>query len=141
MANKLQCKQCSKSMMYKSDLARHMLTHSGAKTHTCSKCKKSFGLASNLRKHLIIHTEEREYACVQCQRAFGQAEKAHPQWSKDSHLLRMQEVIWSSRTFEVTHDHPQQSLCPMPKVIWSNYIFKKTHAHSQWSERPLLLRM
>ena len=40
---------------------------------------------------------------------------------KSPHLLRMQEVIWSSRTFEVTQDHPQQRksirLCPMPKVI------------------------
>ena len=39
---------------------------------------------------------------------------------KSPHLLRMQEVIWSSRTFEGTHDHPQQRksihLCPMPKV-------------------------
>ena len=64
---------------------------------------------------------------------------------KSPHLLRMQEVIWSSRTFEGTHDHPQQGksihLCPMPNVIWSSYIFEKTHAHSQWSEGTLLLRM
>jgi len=64
---------------------------------------------------------------------------------KSPHLLRMQEVIWSSRTFEGTHDQPQQrksiSFCPMSKVIWLSYIFEKTHAHSQWSESPLLLRM
>ena len=96
-------------------LKMHMAKHSRVRTHTCVQCQKSFGRAHSLKRHMVTHSGEKTHTCSECKK--------------------------SSRTFEGTHDHPQQSFCSMPKVIWSNYIFKKTHAHSQWSEGPLLLRM
>ena len=109
------CVQCKKSFDSAGHLNQHGFTHSGEKVHICSECEKSFGPAGTLQTHMLTHSGEKTHTCSECKK--------------------------SSRTFEGTHDHPQQSLCPMPKVIWSNYIFKKTHAHSQWSEGPLLLRM
>ena len=133
-------------------LKRHMETNNRERIFNCVQCKKSFGSAGHLNQHRFTHSGEKMHICSECMKSFGRAGtlKTHmlihiPQWRKDPHLLRMQEVIWSSRTFEGTHDHPQQRksirLCPMPKVIWSSYIFEKTHAHSQWSEGTLLLRM
>ena len=109
------CVQCKKSFDSAGHLNQHGFTHSGEKVHICSECEKSFGPAGTLQTHMLTHSGEKTHTCSECKK--------------------------SSRTFEGTHDHPQQSFCSMPKVIWSNYIFKKTHAHSQWSEGPLLLRM
>ena len=71
MPNKHQCGQCFKSMSSKSNLARHMLAHSGVKAHTCSECKKSFGEADALRKHMITHTGEKLHRSAQCGDSFG----------------------------------------------------------------------
>ena len=111
------CVQCKKSFGSAGHLNQHMLTHSGEKMQICSECKKLFGHAGTLKTHMLIHSGEK------------------PTLAQNAR----------SRTFEGTHDHPQETksihLCPMPKVIWSSYIFEKTHAHSQWSEGTLLLRM
>ena len=161
---------CYKSTPKESDTA-----HRRKKIHNCAGCQKSFGWPEILKRRMETHNRERIFNCVQCKKSFGSAGHLNQHicsplaekrckfaqnatsylalWKrtcsstveKSPHLLRIQEVIWSSRTFEGTHDHPQQRksirLCPMPKVIWSSYIFEKTHAHSQWSEGPLLLRM
>ena len=55
------------------DFEKHVLIHSGEKTHTCSECKKSFGQVGHLKGHMITHSKERAYACVQCQKSFGRA--------------------------------------------------------------------
>ena len=55
-------------------LKTHMLTHSGAKTHTCSECiKKSFSHTATLKNHMTIHTGERRQKCAECRDSFGHA--------------------------------------------------------------------
>ena len=110
------------------------LTHSGDKMH------KLFGLAGNLKRHMVIHSKERPHACVQCNKSFGRAKNAfaHPQWSKDPHLFRVQEVIWSSSNPEKTHDHTYcgdiTQMCRMWIFIRSSWTPKTAHAHPQLGE-------
>ena len=73
MANKISCAICLKSMTKASDLARHLLCHSGEKLHKCAKCDKSFGRASTLKQHLLIHTGEKMHKCAQCDKSFAAA--------------------------------------------------------------------
>ena len=143
------CAGCQKSFGSPEILKRRMETHNRERIYNCVQCKKSFGSAGHLNQHMLTHSGEKMQICSECKKLFGRAGTLKRTCSstveKSPHLLRMQEVIWSSRTFQGTHDHPQQRksirFCPMPKVIWSSYIFEKTHAHSQWSEGTLLLRM
>lgn len=50
------CQFCSKVFGAKTDLARHILIHTGVKPHKCSVCGKNFRLVHHLKKHkFIVH--------------------------------------------------------------------------------------
>jgi len=96
------CEECGKHLKCKSDLKRHMLTHSGVKpwecdecphrcytkgdlkkhklVHTglvprpfmCDFCSKSFRGSQDLKRHRTIHTGEKEFTCDQCNYATAQ---------------------------------------------------------------------
>ena len=44
-------------------LAQHLFTHSGEKTHHCGS---SLRQAGDLKKHLLIHTGEKPFNCAKC---------------------------------------------------------------------------
>ncbi|KAH9948408.1 hypothetical protein B0H21DRAFT_734118 [Amylocystis lapponica] len=54
---------CTSSFKRMTDLARHMLKHTGEKRHICTVCKKAFAQSSNLRTHENIHEGKRPHAC------------------------------------------------------------------------------
>eukprot|EP00834_Sanchytrium_tribonematis_P007666 NODE_730_length_4371_cov_0.467228.p2 type:complete len:444 gc:universal NODE_730_length_4371_cov_0.467228:750-2081(+) len=75
------CPICEKCFSRKSDINRHLKTHSGVKPFKCKYCSKSFAQKSGLTVHTRTHTGEKPYACSYCGIRFGDvsAAKKHEQ--------------------------------------------------------------
>ena len=71
--NRYSCELCEKSFTKSSDLAPHMLIHTGEKPYSCDTCSRSFRHLNSLRRHKVIHTGQKPYTCVICGKGFGQA--------------------------------------------------------------------
>lgn len=65
---------CGKSFRYKSEIARHIATHSTFRPYTCTheSCKKSFKRADALENHIRTHTKETPFVCPmeECSQGF-----------------------------------------------------------------------
>jgi hypothetical protein len=70
------CKKCDKMFGFKSNLTRHMKTHTGERPYVCSYegCGKGFAQKGNLDTHMRAHTVERPYVCSyeRCGKEFAQ---------------------------------------------------------------------
>eukprot|EP01084_Bolivina_argentea_P022461 41749_1 len=69
--NLQQCKQCGKMLKSKSNLKRHMRTHTGYKPYSCDICGKAFCQSGTLTVHRRTHTGEKPYKCDICNKSFG----------------------------------------------------------------------
>lgn len=69
------CEICNKVFKEKHKLKRHMMIHTGEKSHSCPFCEKSFSLEYNLNTHKRIHTGEKPYKCqiTGCEKSFTQS--------------------------------------------------------------------
>ena len=43
---------CNKTFSFKTHLTRHVLVHTGKKSHKCKVCEKSFNRSEHLTKHI-----------------------------------------------------------------------------------------
>ncbi|XP_077298239.1 uncharacterized protein LOC143919681 [Arctopsyche grandis] len=60
------CDICLKSFMIKFKLSLHMSVHSVVKPHKCEICLKAFFGRSNLTRHMKIHAREKQVKCNVC---------------------------------------------------------------------------
>ena len=65
--------QCNKSFRQSQHLTRHLITHTGEKSHNCAQCSKSFTDAGTLKRHLLTHSGEKAHNCLQRSKSFNQA--------------------------------------------------------------------
>ena len=65
--------QRNKSFRQSQHLTRHLITHTGEKSHNCAQCSKSFTDAGTLKRHLLTHSGEKAHNCLQRSKSFNQA--------------------------------------------------------------------
>ncbi|XP_078603861.1 uncharacterized protein LOC144877689 [Branchiostoma floridae x Branchiostoma japonicum] len=53
------CSHCDKEFRFKSELNRHLRTHSGERPYQCGECGKRFSQISTLNCHMRNHTGEK----------------------------------------------------------------------------------
>ena len=66
------CETCHNSFLWKGNLTRHQLIHTGNRNHICEFCGRSFTYKYNLTRHLLIHYGDKPYKCEICEKAFSE---------------------------------------------------------------------
>ena len=51
---------CWQGFSQKGDLTRHMLTHSGERSHVCQDCGRAFAHKETLKKHAATHSQPQQ---------------------------------------------------------------------------------
>ena len=67
------CTICNKNLPSPSQLAQHLLIHTGEKPFECGTCGKCFRSSGDLRKHINLHTREKRYECDICEKFYYDA--------------------------------------------------------------------
>ena len=104
--------QCNKSFRQSQHLTRHLITHTGEKSHNCAQCSKSFTDAGTLKRHLLLNSfwgkGKHLHNCLQCSKSFTEAgilkEQLLNHSGEKSHNCL--QIIQSSWRFENSLAHP-----------------------------------
>ncbi|KAF3854191.1 hypothetical protein F7725_022246 [Dissostichus mawsoni] len=101
----------------RSNLDRHMKSHTDERPHKCHLCGRAFRTVTLLRNHLNTHTGTRPHKCTDCDMAFVTS----------GELVR-------HRRYKHTHEKPFKcSMCDYASVEVSKL---KRHIRSHTGERP-----
>ncbi|KAJ8344269.1 hypothetical protein SKAU_G00315980 [Synaphobranchus kaupii] len=112
-----QCELCSYTCPRRSNLDRHMKSHTDERPHKCHLCGRAFRTVTLLRNHLNTHTGTRPHKCGDCDMAFVTS----------GELVR-------HRRYKHTHEKPFKcSMCDYCSVEVSKL---KRHIRSHTGERP-----
>ena len=68
-----QCEYCQKYFAHKSDLRKHIRSHTNDKPYQCEYCQRCFARKGTLSQHILIHishSEEKAHQCEYCQKTF-----------------------------------------------------------------------
>ena len=63
---RFECKECDYKAAQKSNLVKHLLTHSEVKPHKCDSFEFSTANTFNMIVHQRIHSGEKPYSCTRC---------------------------------------------------------------------------
>ncbi|GFU31439.1 hypothetical protein NPIL_147191 [Nephila pilipes] len=66
------CLLCSYSSLVKTNIIRHVRSHTNERPHCCPICNKSFITKESCQLHIRTHSGEQPYVCNICGKAFSQ---------------------------------------------------------------------
>ena len=91
----------NKSFSQSQHLTRHLITHTGEKSHNCAQCSKSFTDAGTLKRHLLTPSEEKAHNCLQCSKSSWRFENsiAHSFWCKTAQFIFLNKNLNFVRLF------------------------------------------
>lgn len=69
--DRLQCRFCSYSTRYKTNITTHEMMHTEVKPFHCRFCRRTFRWKTELSKHERMHTGDTPFACQTCHVAFA----------------------------------------------------------------------
>ncbi|KAM5138169.1 transcriptional repressor CTCF [Mantella aurantiaca] len=105
-----QCELCSYTCPRRSNLDRHMKSHTDERPHKCHLCGRAFRTVTLLRNHLNTHTGTRPHKCPDCDMAFVTS----------GELVR-------HRRYKHTHEKPFKcSMCDYASVECDTVIARKS---------------
>ncbi|XP_066970557.1 zinc finger and BTB domain-containing protein 7A-like isoform X1 [Macrobrachium rosenbergii] len=78
------CTYCPFTTSVKTNLAHHVLVHTGEKPFKCFMCPASFSQKGNLKTHVRTHTGEKPFSCSKC--PYRSARKSSLQLHMRRHL-------------------------------------------------------
>ena len=61
---------CSKVFKQRSNLERHIRSHTRTKSHRCEECGKCFVDSTRLKEHRWIHSDYKPHKCQHCDKVF-----------------------------------------------------------------------
>jgi uncharacterized Zn-finger protein len=65
------CDICNKGYKDRSNLTKHLRTHTKEKPYVCEVCGKEFSHSQSKKDHMSIHKQEKPYPCPSCNLSFG----------------------------------------------------------------------
>ena len=106
------CEHCEKEFRWKSDLIRHVYSHTGERPYSCDHCEYKCANKSNLTKHIRTHTGEKPFSCDVCGKSFALS----------GHLKR----------HYLTHTGDKQHRCDQcgEKFIWKSNLERHLLTHN-----------
>jgi len=61
---------CEKAFHFKTELEKHLRTHTDERPYVCSQCGNSFRQRIHLETHMISHSDEKQFECSRCHLMF-----------------------------------------------------------------------
>ncbi|PSN50603.1 hypothetical protein C0J52_22193, partial [Blattella germanica] len=113
---KMLCQICNKTFTHKSNLIRHIRTHTGERPYICDVCGCSFLQNSDLTMHKRLHTGDKPFFCNVCNRAFAQ-----------NRSLTLHKRLH-------TGDRPYS--CDLCEKSYTQYIHLVRHKRTHTGDRP-----
>ena len=91
------CELCLKEFSQKTNLKRHMLTHTENNEHHCNISNKKFSQKTSLARHYRIHAGEKLFGCGKCGNWFTQ------KWTRTRHIYTVHKEFTKKeqRGFEI----------------------------------------
>ncbi|XP_031632788.1 zinc finger protein 135-like [Contarinia nasturtii] len=102
IGKKHECPMCEYSSSTKSNLKRHIVTHTGEKPFSCTLCPKRFNRKHRLQYHMKTHVNEFLFSCSNCLQGFS---TSNEQMEHEADCKVKRYECFSCKKYSTLHKH------------------------------------